>query len=240
MSAPPPRPPPSAGVPVKLFREAESHAVTVELTSGAVYRGTLEESEDSMSCLLRDVVHTGRDGRVVRLESVYLRGSQVRFVVLPEVLKGAPLFQCVDLGRCFMFCGAGGPRDARPPCCPARAGVRPCAPAPFSLSPRPRPTLPPSTIRHPARRKVRQFAEAKAKPIPSGRGRGRGRGRGGRGGRGGGGRVVLPATSACHRRARSTPRSAHAPCASSPSRCMHSPPHPAPSQQQSEGGPCIF
>lgn len=83
------------GVPIKLFKEAESHPVTVELKSGEVYRGTLEESEDSMSCLLKNVHHTGRDGRVMRLEAVYLRGSQIRFIVLPEVLKGAPLFQCV-------------------------------------------------------------------------------------------------------------------------------------------------
>ena len=89
---------PSVGIPVKLFREAESHPVTVELKSGDVYRGTLEESEDSMSCLLKAVHHTARDGRVVRLEAVYLRGSQIRFVVLPELLKGAPLFQCVAGG----------------------------------------------------------------------------------------------------------------------------------------------
>jgi len=89
---------PSVGVPVKLFREAESHPVTVELKTGEIYRGTLEESEDSMSCLLKNVHHTSRDGRVVRLEAVYLRGSQIRFVVLPEVLKGAPLFQCVLCG----------------------------------------------------------------------------------------------------------------------------------------------
>ena len=82
-------------MPIKLFKEAESHPVTVELKSGEVYRGTLEESEDSMSCLLKNVHHTGRDGRVMRLEAVYLRGSQIRFIVLPEVLKGAPLFQCV-------------------------------------------------------------------------------------------------------------------------------------------------
>ena len=70
----------SLGVPLALFREAESHAVTVELRTGDVYRGTLAESEDSMNCSLRDVVFTARDGRVTRLDAVYLRGSQVRFV----------------------------------------------------------------------------------------------------------------------------------------------------------------
>jgi len=83
------------GVPVKLLREAESHVVTVELKNGDVYRGTLEETEDTMNCLLRGVVHTARDGHVTKLESVYLRGNQIRFIVLPELLKGAPIFQCV-------------------------------------------------------------------------------------------------------------------------------------------------
>jgi small nuclear ribonucleoprotein D3 len=87
----------SVGVPVKLLHEAESHIVTVELKNGDVYRGTLEESEDTMNCQLRNVVHTAREGRVTRLDAVYLRGSQVRFIVLPDVLKGAPLFQCVEL-----------------------------------------------------------------------------------------------------------------------------------------------
>ena len=85
----------SVGVPIQLFREAESHVVTVELRTGDVYRGKLDESEDTMNCQLRDVVFTARDGRVTRLDAVYLRGSQVRFVVLPELLKGAPLFQKV-------------------------------------------------------------------------------------------------------------------------------------------------
>ena len=105
--------PQSVGVPVKLFREAESHAVTVELKSGDVYRGTLEESEDTLSCLLKDVVHTAREGRVLRLESVYLRGSQIRFVVLPEVLKGAPLFQCVSSPLRPIAAGVG-PRPQPP------------------------------------------------------------------------------------------------------------------------------
>jgi small nuclear ribonucleoprotein D3 len=85
----------AVGVPIQLFREAESHVITVELRTGDVYRGKLAESEDTMNCQLRDVVFTARDGRVTRLDSVYLRGSQVRFVVLPELLKGAPLFQKV-------------------------------------------------------------------------------------------------------------------------------------------------
>jgi hypothetical protein len=37
------------GVPVKVLHEAEGHIVTVETTSGEVYRGKLIEAEDNMN-----------------------------------------------------------------------------------------------------------------------------------------------------------------------------------------------
>lgn len=39
---------------------------------------------------------TGRDGRVSKLEQVYLRGSHVKLVVLPDILKNAPVFKPVQ------------------------------------------------------------------------------------------------------------------------------------------------
>eukprot|EP01042_Synura_sphagnicola_P003076 gene3076-3785_t len=36
---------------------------------------------------------TARDGRISKLEQVFLRGGQVKFIVLPEILKNAPLFK---------------------------------------------------------------------------------------------------------------------------------------------------
>ena len=82
---------------VKLLHEAEGHPITVELRSGELYRGHLASVEDSMNCQLTGVVHTGRDGKVTKLEHVYIRGSQLRFAVLPELLKNAPIFKQVQL-----------------------------------------------------------------------------------------------------------------------------------------------
>jgi len=42
---------------------------------------------------------TARDGRVSRLEQVFLRGSMIKFVVLPELLKSAPIFKKVQSMR---------------------------------------------------------------------------------------------------------------------------------------------
>jgi len=83
-------------VPVKLLKEGEGHVVTAELKSGEVYRGLLMESEDTMNVHLSDVTHTARNGKVRKLEQVYLRGSHLKFIVLPEILKHAPVFKKVQ------------------------------------------------------------------------------------------------------------------------------------------------
>ena len=83
------------GVPIKLLHEAEGHTVSVELRTGEIYRGHLEESEDTMNIFLRDVKMTAKDGRQSHFEQLYIRGSQVKYFVLPEMLKNSPVFRNV-------------------------------------------------------------------------------------------------------------------------------------------------
>jgi small nuclear ribonucleoprotein D3 len=81
------------GIPIKLLHESQGHVVTVELTNGQVYRGKLLEAEDNCNAQLKDVTMTARDGRVSHLENVYIRGSHVRFFLVPEMLRNAPMFR---------------------------------------------------------------------------------------------------------------------------------------------------
>ncbi|GLE10558.1 hypothetical protein PINS_up022704 [Pythium insidiosum] len=74
----------SVGVPIALLHEGEGRVVTIELKNGEIYRGLLSESEDSMNCQLSDVVLTQRDGQKSKLELVYVRGSQIKLIILPE------------------------------------------------------------------------------------------------------------------------------------------------------------
>nr|ADF28512.1 small nuclear robonucleoprotein SMD3 [Pelinobius muticus] len=83
----------SLGVPVKVFHEAEGHVVTLETNTGEIYRGRLVEAEDNMNCQMADVTVTYRDGRVGQLENIYIRGSKIRFLILPDTLKNAPMFK---------------------------------------------------------------------------------------------------------------------------------------------------
>jgi len=88
----------SIGIPIKLIHEAEGHIVTIELKSGEVYRGKLEEAEDNMNCIMTGIVCTGRDGANHPLENAFIRGSHIRFIILPDMLKNAPMFR-KDLNR---------------------------------------------------------------------------------------------------------------------------------------------
>ena len=65
------------------------------MKNGEIYRGLLLTAEDTMNVSLSDVLRTARDGQITKLPSVYLRGSSIRFIALPELLKNAPIFQKV-------------------------------------------------------------------------------------------------------------------------------------------------
>lgn len=61
--------------------------------TGEVYRGKLIEAEDNMNCQMNQITVTYRDGRMASLENVYIRGSKIRFLILPDMLKNAPMFK---------------------------------------------------------------------------------------------------------------------------------------------------
>ncbi|KAG6357096.1 hypothetical protein INS49_014973 [Diaporthe citri] len=91
------------GIPIKLLNEAQGHIITLELDSGTTYRGKLIEAEDNMNIQLKDITVTARDGRVSHLEQVYIRGSHVRFFIVPDMLRYAqtlnpPLATALDEG----------------------------------------------------------------------------------------------------------------------------------------------
>ena len=91
------------GVPIKLLHEAEGHIVTCETVTGVVYRGKLLEAEDNMNCQMVNITSTSRDGKVMKLEQVFIRGSQIRFMILPDMLKNAPMFKRMQTKGCSNY-----------------------------------------------------------------------------------------------------------------------------------------
>lgn len=87
------------GIPIQLLYEAEGMKVTVELKNGETYRGLLLGAEDTMNVSLSQVLRTARNGQVSKLPTVYLRGSSMRFIALPDLLKSAPMFRKVQVQK---------------------------------------------------------------------------------------------------------------------------------------------
>ena len=83
------------GLPTILLHEGEATTITVELKNGTTYRGELLQAEDSWNMLLKEVTATTREGKQHTLATIYLRGNQIRFICLPNVLMYAPMFERV-------------------------------------------------------------------------------------------------------------------------------------------------
>jgi len=96
------------GIPVCLLQESEGTTITVEAKDGSMYRGLLQEAEDNFNVSLKNVQYTSPEGRVSKLDEVYLRGSQVCFVVLPQVLGKAPMFHRVERFKLEKWVPVGG------------------------------------------------------------------------------------------------------------------------------------
>ena len=92
------------GVPMRLLHEAEGHVVQCELKTGEVYRGVLLTAEDNWNVQLGasaigggpgegpGLTCTGRDGQVDATQThVFLRGSNIRMLVVPDLLAQAPV-----------------------------------------------------------------------------------------------------------------------------------------------------
>jgi len=108
------------GIPIKVLHDAEGHTVTIELKNGEVYRGKLDEAEDNMNVHLSNCTKTAKDGRVTTLANVFLRGSHVRFMVLPDILKNAPFFKKIETKSMKQAAARGKGKQAES----ARGGAR--------------------------------------------------------------------------------------------------------------------
>jgi small nuclear ribonucleoprotein D3 len=87
------------GIPIILLHDAEGGIVTIELKSGDTYRGFLEEAQDNMNCTMKDCMKVHADGRESQVQIAYIRGSQINFIILPDMLQKAPFFNRIKLWR---------------------------------------------------------------------------------------------------------------------------------------------
>ena len=95
------------GIPIVVLHDAEGAVVEVETKKGELIRGLLFEAEDQMNLYIKNVVITdGKTGAKRKSNQVYIRGHEIVFIVLPDMLKHAPMFNRYVLlfGGCLSSC----------------------------------------------------------------------------------------------------------------------------------------
>jgi U6 snRNA-associated Sm-like protein LSm4 len=76
-------------LPLSLLRAAKDHPLLVELKNGETYNGHLVSCDNYMNVNLSDVTVTSRDAdRFYKVDSVYIRGVQIKYLCVPQEVIG--------------------------------------------------------------------------------------------------------------------------------------------------------
>lgn len=88
------------GIPIVLLHDAEGAVVTIETKRGELIRGLLFEAEDMMNLYIKKAVIQGpKPGSKRAVDQIYVRGTEIVFIVLPEMLRHAPMFNRIKHWR---------------------------------------------------------------------------------------------------------------------------------------------
>jgi small nuclear ribonucleoprotein D3 len=87
------------GIPVIVLHDAEGGFVTIELKNGFSYRGVLDEAQDNFNCMVKNCTKISPKGEETQLEMAFVRGAQIKFIVVPEMLSLAPYFERIKAWR---------------------------------------------------------------------------------------------------------------------------------------------
>ena len=85
------------GAPLKLLHEIVGFVVEIELCSGDRYHGQLNMVEDNMNVWMHDVVHTAPNGQKKKVDATFIRGSNILFVICPDMFANAKLFKTGEM-----------------------------------------------------------------------------------------------------------------------------------------------
>jgi small nuclear ribonucleoprotein D3 len=81
------------GIPIVVLHDAEGAVIELETKKGELVRGLLFEAEDMMNLYLKNATIIDCNGVKRRTNQVYIRGPEIVFIILPDMLKNAPMFK---------------------------------------------------------------------------------------------------------------------------------------------------
>lgn len=77
-------------VPLKTLHETINLNVTLDMKNGETISGVVQSIDDNMNLALTGVSRMGCDGKCSNEAAIFVRGSNINFIVLPPALAFAP------------------------------------------------------------------------------------------------------------------------------------------------------
>eukprot|EP00536_Pseudo-nitzschia_multiseries_P002891 jgi/Psemu1/318017/estExt_fgenesh1_pm.C_410009 len=87
------------GIPIVVLHDAEGAVVEIETKAGELIRGLLFEAEDQMNLYIKNAIIRDVNGVKRKSPQVYVRGTEIVFIILPDMLKHAPMFNRIKHWR---------------------------------------------------------------------------------------------------------------------------------------------
>jgi small nuclear ribonucleoprotein D3 len=73
-----------------ILKETKPFLISIETKGKRIFRGNLTFIEENMNCILENTILIDQDGKLSKFKSVFLRGSNIKLFILPDVLGGTP------------------------------------------------------------------------------------------------------------------------------------------------------
>jgi len=87
------------GIPIVLLHDCEGAVISVETKNGEIIRGLLFEAEDMMNLYIKNAIVWNVHGVKRKVDQLYLRGREIMFIIIPSMLRHAPMFQRIKHWR---------------------------------------------------------------------------------------------------------------------------------------------
>jgi len=81
---------------IKLLHESEKHTITIIVVNEDTVTGELTNSEDSWNILIKDATIKTKSGYKYKCEKIFIRGSHVMILTLPDILKNSPMLKTLS------------------------------------------------------------------------------------------------------------------------------------------------
>lgn len=83
------------GVPIKLLLECAGHKIKIVSVFGDTFEGLLVAAENTMNCHMSAVTLTKQNKSVSKMDNLYINGSQIKMIYLPDVLQVRLFSPCI-------------------------------------------------------------------------------------------------------------------------------------------------